>query len=389
MDGQMWRASMVSVALLLGGCGAEPVERSPLWGSLEPGDFGVGFRATTHLDDSRTSENGRARGIEAHVWYPAVDGRAGALRFRDYVHHATRIEADDRDALRGWLAVAVTGSATGVAHDTLDLILDALMYARADAAAARGAHPLVLWTVRHETTVAQSVLSEYLASHGYVVAAVRHAGEPLPFPWAMDSTEEKLRTFETHLEDLSAGLKSLLAEPGVDESRIGVLTWSYAAELAPRIQRIHDSVRIVMGLSSNPLATYGLYLGPLAASFLVPEDLSASYVVMTERISGNGQERRPPPILDELASESFFVSFRDLAHGSFNVVEGMIPGVFGISTVQPWSKGGDVARLGYETIARYARAFLDRALRPEAALEPPPWENESPGAFATTTRYGG
>ena len=372
-----------------------PTVASPLWGRLEVGAFGVGLRRITFADATRVdtqleSQDG-GRPIEVFLWYPAARGEDQArLQFEDYLRFLPQFRANPQPGdLQEWLSVGISGAADGVQRETLDLILSSAMQARRGASPSPGAFPLVLWTMRHETMVAQSVLCEYLASHGYVVAAARYAGPALPMPWAMETEDEKLSTFATHLQDLSFALERLEQEAGIDASRVAVMTWSYAAELAPRIQVEHANVQLVVGLSSNPLSQTGLYQGELAASHLDVERLRVPYVIMTERMGFNGQERTPPAILSELSSESYYVLFDDLAHGNFNALEGMIPGVFGIATVQPWSKGGEVAQLGYETISRYLLSFLDQYLEQEAASQVDgTWQAELPPGFVTVTRSG-
>lgn len=381
--------------LLLTGC-QKQIEVSQLWGRLEGGSYDVGLRVTTFVDSTRVEpqhdQHVGGRPIEVALWYPASESSEQTrLRFRDYVellpHHW---DTSNLDALHEWLSVGISGDANAVGQDTLDRILTTPMRASFDALPSPGQFPLVFWTMRHETIVAQSVLGEYLASHGYVVASARYAGPALPMPWTLTTKDEKLSTFATHLQDMTFALERLERESIVDSSRIAISTWSYAAELASRVQVQHANIQLVIGLSSNPLSPIGLYQGTDAASHLDVERLIVPYVVMTERIGPNGQERAPPAILTELPSESYYVSFTDLGHGNFNVLEGMVPGVFGITRVQPWSTGGAVAQLGYEAIARNVLSFLDHYLKKESAPEQldRTWEEELPAGFVTVTRYG-
>ena len=80
---------------------------------------------------------------------------------------------------------------------------------------------------------------------------------------------------------------------------------------------------------------------------------------MTEEFSQLPTAVPKPTIFDQLHPDSRYVSFTALAHGNFNGLEGMIPGVLGTEKVQSWSKGGEIARIGYETICKLALSFLD------------------------------
>jgi dienelactone hydrolase len=57
------------------------------------------------------------------------------------------------------------------------------------------------------------------------------------------------------------------------------------------------------------------------------------------------------------------VTFPTLAHGNFNVLEGLLPELAGVTAVQPWSEGGPAARGGYQTIAQSVVALLDKVLQ--------------------------
>ena len=81
--------------------------------------------------------------------------------------------------------------------------------------------------------------------------------------------------------------------------------------------------------------------------------------MLFEKIAPNGNVRTPPVLFDSMHPNSRYVSFSQLAHGSFNALEGMIPGVLRTNKVQSWSKGGEVAQLGYETICEVTRSFLN------------------------------
>ena len=379
-QGRLWAAGrmegggvLVSRALSDEG----PLE-PPLWGSLRPGDHAVGFR----------SEN--KSGTTLDVWYPAVPGGAPRLTFGDYVRHELGEDLEEEE-LHRWLSVAVSGDAAVVSKGLAREILGGAMQARTGAEPAPGPFPLVVWTARHETTSAQAVLSEYLASQGYVVVSSRTAGPRHPYPWEIQEAGAKREVFAALLGHLETAITALADDPAVDSDRIGVLTWSYAAEMAPVLQLRHDAVAVVVGLSSNPLATAGLYHPDGVLTGMPASDLDAAYVVMTEAVGTDGTEREPPPLLGELPSASYFVRFRELAHGNFNGLEGMIPGVYRIEQVQPWSRGGLEARQGYETIARYVLAFLDLTLKPSPSTgaRGRPWESESPGGAVETIQFGG
>lgn len=371
-------------------CAQASNKKPVLWGNLSPGSHGVGFTVKTFSDESRKNidQSRTGRLIELMIWYPV--GRTSVeqkLTFRDYVSLlAVFRNGFTKSEIHNWLATSITGKSTGIGTDKLAEILRSEMHAVEDAKMIGGQFPLVLWTMRHETTAAQSVLCEYLASHGYVIAVARNAGDPLPYPWAIKTPEKKIEVFKTHFEDLNFALKTLSTEKNVDSSKVTIINWSYAAELSPLMQIQNSNVGLVIGLSSNPLSSFGLYQGASAAANLKTDKLNVPYVIMTEHIGPNGKVRTLPPILKKLSKESYFVSFPKLAHGNFNTLEGMIPGVFEIENVQPWSKGGKTAKMGYEVISRQTLIFLNKYMKIGAKSNKKKLLRKMPKGFVNVTR---
>ncbi len=322
-----------------------------LWGALEPGAYAVGFRSE------------RARGssgpVRIDVWYPARQADARPFSFGDYV----RMSDDLRGATRGFpsapssvtstLASAITGDSTGLAHDVAERLLASPMAARRGAPEPAGRFPLVLWTPRYATTGAQSVLSEYLASHGFVVAYARPDAARVRLPFETPTAAEKLTELEARLGDMRAAVAALERRANVDASAIGVIAWSYTGEMATHFQRGEPRVALVAGLSTTLLNDW-VYQDSTALAALDSVSLDAAYAVLTERRTGAAR----PSLLDR-ARAGYFIEFPAVAHGSFNALEGFIPSVEGIERVQRWSQSGPATARAYEATA----VILTRLLR--------------------------
>lgn len=369
-----------------------PKSKSLMWGELSPGAYEVGFRVSTFFDTTRQeatlSEKGRP--VEIMIWYPTkLSAKSPRLTLKDYLLLVPELKRDGSPThIRKWLSGAISGDTLGVSSDTLDRMIATKMQAMPDAPIADEKFPFILWTMRHNTMVAQSTLCEYLASHGYVVGYARYGGERLPLPWQMQTATEKLDVFNTHLDDLNFALQCMANEPDVIPNSAAVITWSYAAEFAPVMQLNNAGIELVIGLSSNPLSSFGLYQGNAAGVHLKPERLSVPYVVMSEEIGFDGNKRSAPVILDQLPADAHYLSFRDLAHGNFNMLEGMLPALFGVSKVQSWSNAGDAAQLGYEAISRYTLCFLDLYLKKDAGTYCETLTEQLPPGFVEVTQHG-
>jgi hypothetical protein len=164
----------------------------PLWGKLSLGSHAVGFRTVWQLDCSRgynmivgnatTYAAGKVpRPILINIWYPAkvADGDK-AMRHRAYpeIRSAEPPLARFSGALAeyegGQYAQELPGKPGERPADRrkhlLDELLDIPTPSVRDAAAAEGRFPVVIYHAGFGSTFEDnSVLCEFLASHGYVV----------------------------------------------------------------------------------------------------------------------------------------------------------------------------------------------------------------------------
>jgi dienelactone hydrolase len=361
-----------------------PAQAEPrFWGDLRAGRHAVGFQ-TRPLGDG-----------ELHLWYPAAASQGEKMRFGEYLRASRDLVGGigtfrtDLAALRKTLAVAISGDEQGITERQADDILGTAMAAVRDAAPGAERFPMVLWTHRYATTAAQSVLSEYLASHGIVVGYAADAKAPL-MPFELKSGEEKEAELARQLARLRAALVATRQLPFVRPGKYAVLAWSYAGESAHALQEADPDVAAVVALSTNTLA--GWVYRPGAAAQLSPASIRAPHVVLTEPRDAEqvASQRR---LLQGAAAPTFLVSMPKMKHGAFNALEGMIPAVMGITNVRQWSLAGADARLGYEVAAQVARRALAHYLyalptrdTPFALWRP---DGEIPADFVTTEAMGG
>jgi len=344
-----------------------------LWGHLERGSYALGLHVIAGADSSRPEPlaDGRSgpRPLEIVVWTPGPHENLtrDTVRFARYVDLSDgAVAATDsgriRDARRRWLAESMSRAPASVPEATLDSILAAPMAAVVGLPPATARAPAVLWSTRHATPAAQSVLSEYLASHGYVVAWVRYTGiDSLRPPFDDVSPARKSATLEAHVADMQWALRRLRSHPAIDTTRLGVAAWSYSGEPATVLAQRTPSLRVLVSLSSNIFVS--TYRGVDIAASLDSMPLRAGVLMLEETGAARGQPRVPSPILDRLPGKAYRVSFATLAHGNFNVLEGLLPALTGVTAVQPWSIGGAGAQTGYETIARAVLALLDKTMQ--------------------------
>jgi hypothetical protein len=365
-------ARLVCIAIFLTGFAYSSAQGTPrFWGKLKRGPYDIGFRQATYTDKNRAdaTQHIDGRPIQITIWYPAVPSQGSErISFGEYlklsqVSTTPRDKAPEVQSLRDTLSIALS-SEEGIDASVLDEILATKMQAVQGAPPVKKSFPLVLWSARHGTIAAQSVMCEYLASYGYVVAFARYDGPEVPLPYQISSPEVKVNTLKEHVSDLDFALSTLKTFRNVDrKKKTTIISWSYAGESATLLQMQNPDVGLVIALSSNVLSGW-VYQDPAELSKLDATRLTAIYILMTEKFRTNGSVFTAPPILDGI--QAYVVMFPQLAHGNFNATEGMIPSVMSISKVPRWSKAGPVAQRGYETIAHYALQFLDAYVKRDA-----------------------
>jgi hypothetical protein len=191
----------------------------------------------------------RDRPIRIGVWYPSEVLASPTMRLLDY----TRVPAsgghnDAAELLekrgRGILALFAP-------PDRMEWLLSTRTMAIADAPPAKGVRfPLVLYSDGPNAWVlANVVLAEFLASHGYVVATVTSLG-----PSAGEPDQEQSPTdLETAARDLEYAWSVVKRAPYVDPDRLATAGHSLWGTVGVMLAMRNARVRAVVGLDG----TYG------------------------------------------------------------------------------------------------------------------------------------
>ena len=297
------------------------------------------------------------RNIEVSIWYPALeysdDNRIEfweLLRFSEHLNKGDIID-DLKDSKRmEILSKEINPYSETIPDSSLIKILEAKTKVAYDVEPNSESFPLLLWSARNGTSIAQSILNEFLASHGYIVAYVRNPEVELMFPWDLTDTDSKLNVLQQHLQDLDMGLNMLLENTNVDKSKVALFTWSYGGESATLLQARRKEIDAVFSLSSNTLSGWVYQDNDTIDGFGQDQITVPYFYLIEERKDSLGKIVNPPAIFDELSNEIYYLSFGGLAHGNFNAIESYIPSLFEIEDIPMWSNKGKVATEGYQKV---------------------------------------
>lgn len=160
------------VAALLLSLIPAPTELAPrLWAGATPGTHAVGFSTSIERDPTRQLD-GAPRPIQVACWYPAVAGSGAPQTFRDYFvarasERAPATAAAENETIE---QAKQFFASVGVPDALVTRWLAEPVHARAGASPVRGPFPLVLVAQGNGHSAGdQAILSEYLASHGFIV----------------------------------------------------------------------------------------------------------------------------------------------------------------------------------------------------------------------------
>lgn len=389
----MRRLLVLFVVLALGGLPAavvaDPTDPAG-WGALAAGPHAVGFRVFDEYDFSRTFRSqldfrgarlrdGNPRPIQVSVWYPAEPGAEQPhLRLRDYLLLMTR-EVDFDSPPSDDVGPVLRRFRIERAPDDLDVAT----LARRDAPLLPGRFPLILYAPSLGSSSAENVvLCEYLASHGYVVAASPAVGM---YDRQMVGSITDLYAQVHDLAFLAAFMRSF---PGVDMERVGTLGFSWGGLSNVVLAMLNSTVKAVVSLDGS--ISFADHVKLARDSFLYDPDTFRVPFMLVSQSPWRYAQIRDYSFFRELEySDVVLVYAHDLVHMHF---ASTFMSLFGFIPSEGNAPTTDEARIlgSYHVVCRYTLQFLDAHLKgsEEAAafLGRAPEENGIPGEVLSVTR---
>ena len=225
-------------------------QTSSFFGNLKSGSFGVGFKVANAYDYSRayppmTEVDGKARPVQILIWYPSEKGRhTERLILEDYVNlylteDKFRVPTmDEQDEnVKMWSNIFSSPEEKDVAP------LKTRTAAMKDAQIMEGRFPLIVYGAGAEGEAFENfILCEYLASHGYIVAASPSIGM-YSHKMILNSTG-----LETQIRDMEFIIGFMHDFPSIDTDRLAAMGWSWGGLAAMLLQMRNPNVDAVLSL---------------------------------------------------------------------------------------------------------------------------------------------
>lgn len=201
----------------------------PQWGNLQPGPYTVGYRTIRLVDHARTytvKDGVRVpRPLQIYLWYPAIKTDKSRMPFGDYFNDVGFDQAGykDPEVLKNYVLTEFRNGPLfpsynqALTPEIYNKITGTLTACVREAEPLPGKFPLVL---HFPGSVNQSVLIEFLVSHGYVVASLPLIGSS---PATYGRGDASKASSLIQIEDLQFAFRELSKEKFVDYTKSAMI----------------------------------------------------------------------------------------------------------------------------------------------------------------------
>lgn len=310
------------VVLLLFGAACCSAGAPPLlWEGLAPGPHAVGFEVLKRHDHARSFHpridfRGRedrseiARPVQIAVWYPAQASAAPSyLTATDYL----RVAATETDFTTPPGAAEITApyrqalAARGWEAERIEELLARPARAIRRATRQPGSYPLILYAAGGGmSAVGNRVLCEYLASHGYIVAACGSHGMYGP-----RMTYDAIG-LEAQVGDLEFAYAQMQGYPGVARRIVGTVGFSWGGLANVLAALRHLGIRAVACLDGQIAGRYRA--AAEGNPFFEPDRQRAALMLLTSA----PEEELDRHFYDGVRyADAYWLHFPDLPHIGF------------------------------------------------------------------------
>jgi pimeloyl-ACP methyl ester carboxylesterase len=333
-----------------------------LWGELESGAYGVGFKFIYQQDYSRgwkakedsngySLATGRGRPVRISVWYPAKrQTNNPRMLYRDYLP-STAQNAAFTELNRLLEKRDVGNLRANLKAEEFSALMTTRMAAVQNAVPQKGVFPLVVYSAGlNNNSQDNVVLCEYLASHGYVVVTVPQLGATsldvnLKFPSPAD--------LETQILDLQYAIGAIRDFSSIDRNNLGAIGYSVGGVAALNLVTRNNDVDALVTLDP----TFGV------TPFIKLATESPYYHPTRMRVSWLYLYRVEPAtnlaVFDALKySDRYGLEMAGMSHQDFSSFP-----MFAAQSASTQPRTPETAKRGYQTICRYVLNFFNAYLK--------------------------
>jgi len=338
-----------------------------IMGDLSLGSYQVGYRTIFHYDITKTGipysdwdgnlyfnyDAAQGRQYQINVWYPAKSGSGTPINYDHYVNLLGRqIDFNDTEAQSEFarqMFIQQTNDLGGngsFTSDDLDTLLALKVTARLEAQPLPGPFPVVLFP-NGGSPAFQSIMCEFLASHGYVVIAFAAKGR---FSFGLEVSTIGI---ETAVDDLEFVLDKIGTLPFTDMHQIGLMANAISSSVCAAAASRNEKIKALVSLEGGLPSAFEQRLLKKSV-FYTPENLHLPILLIYA----------PHPSIDP--KYTFHLKYADRYYAHFPKMSEFVMLNFGMfDSVIPDIIGAHEGntQLGYETANQLILNFLDIELK--------------------------
>lgn len=297
------------------------IERPNLRAKLKYGTNHVGFKIVQKYDKSRTfgpsidffgkqTGNPIYRPIQISIWYPAERHSGESMQYKDYI--ATRATEVDfsADANEKQQSIAAYISEAGrSSKEYIENILSMRMLATRDAKPLKGKHATLIYASSHEYTPTENtVLFEYLASHGFVVISCPSMG------FRQRENTVDIAGLDANVRDTEFVIAFAETLDYTDMSKFGLFGFSYGGLSSTINAMIHDRAAALVTLDGTGADNSEIAEGMRHYYLYDSRKLRIPYLAFK-----NGRPDNDDPLMESgLYAPCAQISLKHLDHGDFS-----------------------------------------------------------------------
>ena len=329
---------------------------------LSMGAHTVGYKTINVYDLSRapvytsnffgqlgSHQNERGRQIVINLWYPA-EKSSSSMTWKDYITELGRQSSSNQDAFQKGLAIYLE-SINQLRNDELSIKELEKLYglkfdAYKNAPHEKGSFPLLLFPA-YKTPSTIIILSEYLASHGYVVASIELKGTESELP------EISAQGVQTMTLDLLFAINYLRNTPFIDNNKLAAIGVGINATAAFSLKTIAPDVDALISLEGGILSESEMQFLRRSVFYDAGKINCPSLFIYAPHPS-----IQPKNVTDLKYADKYFIHFPKMSEFYFldyGVLDQFINGIIG-------KPPGDT-RKGFELAARFVLQFLNFTIK--------------------------
>lgn len=351
--------------------------KSLLGGNLKFGRYDVGFKTIFTYDASRPSlktdigtDKSEGREMQISVWYPAkFNKQISKMLFEEYIFLLAQeldfTPLDEEKKQTGVDKFMREPLSFGADRAKLEALRKMETSAVRDAPNAKGKFQLIIFA--HAAPASQSIMCEYLASHGFIVGAIPSKGASV-YEYRLS-----VPNLEAMIADIKFVEETLKDFPSADKNNLGLIGMSNGAMGALGRHLSNPHVKAIVSLDGS-VGDKGVIPALKRFKDYNPSALNARLLHL---YTPNNPNLDFSLIDSYQNAERYLVSIPRMRHAdfiSYGMLEHFVPKIWGNSP-------GDT-KAGFEWVCRFTlhflKVYLKKNVKSKKFLKNSPDENGIP-----------